>query len=290
MIKDNAGYHWKHLLVGSEGTLGIVTRAVLRLRPLPTTRQTALVATANFEDAIRVLRRLEVSLSGQLSSFELMWNDFYRTMSEAQITQRPQPLAAGQQNYALIEAMGGNQEADAELFTHALTALMEEGLVVDAVIAQSARERDALWAVREDMQPGLAALRPFVSYDVSMAIADMPAFVTAAKAGTIALHPDAAILFYGHAGDGNLHAIVSIGRLDKDIKRGFDTAVYDAVRAVGGSISAEHGIGVDRAAFLTWTRSPTELALMRKLKDALDPGHILNPGKLLTLADPAAAA
>jgi FAD/FMN-containing dehydrogenase len=212
-----------------------------------------------------------------------MWDDFYTTMSEAQLTQRPRPIAAGQPIYALVEAMGGNEEADADLFAGALAQLMEAELVTDAVLAQSARERDALWAVREDLQPGLAPLRPFVSYDVSMAIADMPRFVASAKAALLARHPDATILFYGHAGDGNLHAIVSIGTLDTAIKRGFDTAVYDAVRDVGGSISAEHGIGVDRADFLGWTRSEAELTLMRKIKHAIDPAGTLNPGKLLAL-------
>ncbi|HEX7819326.1 MAG TPA: FAD-binding oxidoreductase [Sphingobium sp.] len=116
MLKDNAGYAWKHLLIGSEGTLGIVTRAVLRLRPLPTTRQTALVAMASFEDAIRVLRRLEIGLSGQLSSFELMWEDFYRTHSQAQLPHRPRPMPLGHPIYALVEAMGGNETLDEELF------------------------------------------------------------------------------------------------------------------------------------------------------------------------------
>ncbi|MCB2073527.1 MAG: FAD-binding oxidoreductase [Novosphingobium sp.] len=281
MLKDNAGYHWKHLLIGSEGTLGIVTKAVLRLRPLPTTRQTALIATDSFEQMIAVLRRLEVSLSGQLSSFELMWDDFYRLHTEAQLGQRPRPMPCGHAIYALVEAMGGNEELDAELFTGALAQLMEEGLVTDAVIAQSARERDALWAVREDLQPGLAPLRPFVAYDVSMAIADMPAFVASARKALLEAWPEATVMFYGHAGDGNLHAVVSIGRMDEEVQRGFDEAVFGAVREVGGSISAEHGVGVERAPYLGWTRSESELALMRTLKRAIDPDGILNPGKLL---------
>ena len=96
-----------------------------------------------------------------------------------------------------------------------------------------------------------------------------------------AAYPEASLMFYGHAGDGNLHAIASIGRMDAGVHRTFDTAIFDAVRAVGGSIAAEHGIGVVRAPFLSWTRSPSELALMRVLKDAIDPHHVLNPGKML---------
>lgn len=281
MLKDNAGYNWKHLLIGSEGTLGIVTRAVLRLRPLPTSRQTALVATETFEQAITVMRRLEVMLSGQLSSFELMWASFFAAMTEAQLSQRARPMALGHGFYALVEAMGGDTQNDTEQFEKALMALVEEGLVADAVIAQSDAQREAIWAVREDMTPGLTPRRPFAAYDVSMGIADMPAFVAAAEARLAREHPDAEVLFYGHAGDGNLHAIVSKGRMDPDIQRSFDLAIFDAIRDVGGSIAAEHGIGVSRAPYLRWTRSDSELALMRTLKHALDPHGILNPGKLL---------
>ena len=281
MLKDNAGYNWKHLLIGSEGTLGIVTRAVLRLRPLPTTRQTALIACGSFEQAIAVLRRLEVALSGRLSSFELMWGDFFAAMTAAQLDQRPAPMAATHGFYAIVEAMGGDAEADVPQFERALMALIEGDVIADAVIAQSEREREAIWAVREDMTPGLAPLRPFASYDVSMGVADMPAFVTAARANVAAAFPGATMLVYGHAGDGNLHAILSIGRMDADVQRGFDTAIFDAVKGVGGSIAAEHGIGISRAPFLAWTRSESELALMRRLKDAIDPGGVLNPGKVL---------
>jgi FAD/FMN-containing dehydrogenase len=284
MLKDNAGYHWKHLLVGSEGTLGIVTKAVLRLRPLPTTRQTALIATRRFEDMIAAMRRLERELSGQLSSFELMWGDFYEVMSTAHLEKWSRPMATGHTLYALVEAMGGNEELDTELFTGSLTRMLEEGLIEDAVIAQSGRERDGLWALRDDLLPGLGPLMPFVSYDVSMAIADMPAFVEAATAALKKTYPEVNILYYGHAGDGNLHATVSLGRLDEEIKRRCNDAVFGAVRDVGGSISAEHGIGMDRMPWLDWTRSESELALMRSIKQAIDPKGILNPGKLLPAA------
>ena len=280
MIKDNAGYNWKHLLIGSEGTLGIVTRAVLRLRPLPTSRQTALLAAADFETMIRVLRRLEVVLSGRLSSFELMWGDFYRQMTDGLMSQRQPPMPQGHAFYAIVEAMGGDEEGDVAQFERALMALIEDGLVADAVIAQADAQREASWAVREDLAPGLAPLRPFASYDVSMGVGDMPAFVAAARA-SLAAFPDLVALFYGHAGDGNLHAILSIGAMDADIQHAFDTAIYDAVRTVGGSIAAEHGIGTTRRAFLPWSRSPSEIALMRSLKAAIDPANILNPGKIL---------
>jgi len=282
MLKDNAGYNWKHLLIGSEGTLGIVTRAVLRLRPLPTTRQTALVATASFRECVQVLRRLEVALSGRLSSFEVMWEDFYARITEAQLVARPRPLPLGYPVYALIEAMGGDEEGDHAQFERALNGLLETSAIQDAVIAQSERERQALWAVREDMQLGIAPMRPFRSYDVSMGVSDMPAFVEVARQNVSTAFPNAQMIFYGHIGDGNLHAIVTIGaQMDKEIQLRLDSSIYQAVRDVNGSISAEHGIGVSRAHFLSWTRSPRELQLMRSLKQVLDPQNLLNPGKLL---------
>lgn len=281
MIKDNAGYNWKHLLIGSEGTLGIVTRAVLRLRPLPSSRQTALVAASSFEAMITTLRRLEVGLAGKLSSFELMWGDFYAAMTEAQLDQRPRAMAATHGFYAIVEAMGGDEEADVDQFQRLLMALIEEGVAEDAVIAQSQREREALWAPRDDMSPGLAPLRPFASYDVSMGVGDMPAFVERAQAALKAAFPDATVLFYGHAGDGNLHAIVSTGKMSTEIQSGFDNAVYEAVRTVGGSIAAEHGIGTQRMAYLGHARSDSEITLMRTLKHALDPDNLFNPGKIL---------
>jgi FAD/FMN-containing dehydrogenase len=281
MLKDNAGYNWKHLLIGSEGTLGIVTRAVLRLRPLPSTYQTALVATLSFEKCVEVLRRLEVTLSGRLSSFEVMWDDFYTRMTQAQLPLRPRPLPLGYPIYVLVESMGGDAESDDAQFERVLNSLLEESAIQDAVIAKSERERQALWAVREDLQLGIAPMRPFRSYDVSMGVSDMVAFVDAARKNISAAFPEAQMIFYGHIGDGNLHAIVSVGAaMDEGIQVRLDTSIFDVVRTVNGSISAEHGIGVARAPFLTWTRSSRELQLMKTLKQALDPQNILNPGKL----------
>jgi FAD/FMN-containing dehydrogenase len=282
MLKDNAGYNWKHLIIGSEGTLGIVTRAVLRLRPLPTTRQTALVAMNDFEACVKVLRRLEVELSGRLSSFEVMWEDFYKRMTEAQLAARPRPLSLGYPVYALVEAMGGDDASDHAQFERALNKLLEDSVIQDAIIAQHEGQRRALWSVREDMQRGLEPMRPIRSYDVSMGVADMPRFVTAARRNISAAFQNAQAIFYGHVGDGNLHAIVTIGApMDAEIQKRLDASVFDAVRDVNGSISAEHGIGMSRAFFLSWTRSPRELQLMRALKETLDPQNILNPGKLL---------
>lgn len=281
-LKDNAGYAWKHLLIGSEGTLGIVTRAVLRLRPLPTSTQTALVALDGFEQAATLLRRLEADLAGQLSTFELMWENFYAHVSEIQLAKRRRPIPTGYPIYALIEALGCNDERDKTTFEQALAAALAEGLIREAVIARSERERGNLWAVRDDLGEAAAALEPFVTFDVSMALSDMEHFVSDSRARLVAQFPTARVMYYGHAGDGNLHLFVCPKSLTHDEELAIEEAVYRAVQAVGGSISAEHGVGQAKRQFLGMTRSPREIALMRSIKAALDPRNILNPNKIFS--------
>jgi FAD/FMN-containing dehydrogenase len=283
-LKDNAGYDWKQLMIGSEGTLGIVTRAVLRLRAMPRSTQTALVACASVEDVGAILRFLQARLAGRLSSFELMWRDFYEFVSEGQRDRRPPPLPADAAIYILIEALGDDSDADAAVFGAALEELFDRGLLSDAVVAASERQRSDLWAVRDDLVEVMADIKPRYAYDVSMALSDMAAFVADTQARVRAVLPDARLMFYGHGGDGNLHVTVGPGAGISDAEALSHDAVYAATQAVGGSISAEHGIGTYKQPYIGLTRSPAELALMRSIKAALDPGNILNPGKVVPAA------
>jgi FAD/FMN-containing dehydrogenase len=283
MIKDNAGYHWKELMVGSEGTLGIVTKAVLRLRPNPLTNQTALVALPSFTMVTKLLRDLEVTLSGQLSSFEVMWCDFFELITTAQLAQRPRPMALGHPFYVLVERLGGDPLVDAEQFERVLADQIQAGVILDAVIAKSGKERQALWAVREDLRGGFDALQPCSVYDVSMALIDMPDFVTRVERNMEANYPGAKLIFYGHAGDGNLHLVVSLGKHRAGNENDVDRIVYQTVQSVRGSIAAEHGIGMSRLPFIGLTRSEAELTLMARLKQALDPQGLLNPGKVVAV-------
>jgi len=277
-LKDNAGYDWKQLLIGSEGTLGIVTRALLRLRIAPRSSQTALLAADSVDDVARILRALEARLAGRLSSFELMWRDFYTFVTVAQ--GRALPMPADYPIYILAEALGDSEGADSDIFNAALHELIEQGLVRDAVIAQSARQRSDLWAIRDDLLEPMAQLKPRCSFDVSMALSDMARFVDLVRAGLAEALPGATVLLYGHGGDGNLHVTVGTNRFAEGEKLA-SGVVYAATRAVGGSISAEHGIGRYKRAYIGFTRSPEELALMRAIKAAFDPADILNPGKVL---------
>jgi FAD/FMN-containing dehydrogenase len=279
-VKDNAGYNWKHLLIGSEGTLGVVTRAVLRLRPRPETTQTAILAVEHFESLISVLRRLETSLPGTLSAFEVMWDKFYEVVTTANAAKRDRPLPLGHRHYVLVEALGSDPVNDPLRFESVLNGLISDGLAADAVIAQSQRDSARLWAVREDLMEPFSALYPMFAFDVSMPIPTMPQFVERASAGIRAAFPDATILIYGHLGDGNLHLVTGVGRGDHEAERIVDEAVYDVVGALHGSISAEHGVGLMKREYLSRTRGPNEIDMMRRIKSALDPNGILNPDKI----------
>jgi FAD/FMN-containing dehydrogenase len=283
-IKDNAGYNWKHLLIGSEGSLGIVTKAVLRLRPLPRSTQTALVAFSSFDDAIRLLRMLDAQLGGQMSSFELMWNSFYSLMSETQRAKRQPPLPQTWPVYALIERMGNDPERDEAGFQEALAGAIEAGVIADAVIAQSERERANLWALRDDLVDAFMPMWPFFAMDMSMAQADMAAFVAETEAGISKHWPDGKIFHFGHAGDGNLHVNVCVGKGDHDTEQLVDDIVYGALAKVKGSIAAELGVGREKQPFIGITRSPEEIELMRTIKKAMDPKNILNPGIIMPVA------
>lgn len=280
-LKDNAGYHWKDLLVGSEGTLGIITRAVLRLRPLPSSTQTALLALRGFDQVPLLLRRLEGRFAGQLSSFELMWNDLYEFSSTARLSARPAPLPAGSPLYALVETLGSDAARDLELFQAGLEEAQSSDLIEDAVIAQTERDRAHFWAIRDDLSELFRPLFPLAAFDISLALSDMPVFVERTRAAILGVFPQSRTFYYGHAGDGNLHLIVSLDADDPDAESKVDMSVYTCVKELGGSISAEHGVGTAKRNFIGFTRSPQELMLMRSIKHALDPNNILNPGKVL---------
>ncbi len=280
MLKDNAGYDWKHLMIGSEGTLGIVTRATLRLRPMPRSTMTAFLAVTGFDGIYGLLRDLDRDLGGQVTSFELMWRELYALVTDY-YKDRTAPLPTDYPIYVLVEAMGGDVEADPARFEAVLAAAIERGQVVDAVIAKSERERAALWAMRDDIGEPMRAKGEMYAFDVSVGLSDMPETVRRTVDAVRADYPDAFILTYGHAGDGNLHFVIGVGEYSSEAEHRVDLAVYGAVQAARGSISAEHGVGLAKRDYLHFSRRPGELALMHMLKRALDPTNILNPGKVI---------
>ncbi len=285
MIKNNAGYDLKHVFVGSEGTLGVITRVVLRLREQPRSQNAALVAVASAEQVIALLKHMDTALGGTLSAFEVMWNDWYRLVTTPPAKSAP-PLSQEHPFYVLVESMGGNQARDDERFEEALGEAIEAGLIEDAVIAKSASEYHALWGIRDDVEQ-VMRFKPLFIFDVSLPIRNMDVYVSGLRATLLDRWPDASLWVFGHMGDGNLHVIVSAGQQDAATRQAVEKMVYEPLKAIGGSVSAEHGIGLEKKPHLHLSRKPAEIELMRLLKRTLDPKGVLNPGKLFDAAVPA---
>lgn len=277
MLKNNAGYDVKQLFIGSEGTLGVVTRAVLSLEENLPFEFDALVALNRFEALPTLLRRLHRSLQGQLVAFEVMWGDYYQAVSAAR--DAPPPLESHYPYYALIRACAAASEAQGT-FELALEAAMEEALVEDAVLAKTREEARRLWSIRENFELLLRDKPQFV-YDVSLPIRHMEAYVAEVRARLGAQWPAHRAYVFGHLGDGNLHWIVLPGEDAPTTHCLADRHVYEPLRKLGGSISAEHGIGTERRGYLAISRGAEEIALMQRLKRWLDPHDTLNPGKVI---------
>jgi FAD/FMN-containing dehydrogenase len=281
VIKNNTGYDLKQLFIGSEGTLGIVTRAVLRLRPLPRSSNTALVAIEDFDQLGRFLRDMDSALGGTLSAFEVMWNDFY-SLIVGYSDHHGQPLQPSHGFYVLLESTGGHEEADKARFESALEEALDEELIVDAVIAQSKQQREDLWAIRDDIEGLAKELFPPMTFDVSLGIPQMDDYVEEVRKQLTERWPDSRMVVFGHLGDGNIHLGLTVGSLEENEVRAVEAIVYGALGRRQGVISAEHGIGLDKRAYLKHSRSEEEIALMKTIKQALDPKGILNPDKIFS--------
>ena len=277
MLKNNTGYDLKQWFIGSEGTLGIVTRAVLRLRPLPRAVQTGFVALNSFADVVRLLKRLGTDLEGRLSAFEVMWRNHYHFLTE-ESGKHQAVVSAQYPYYVLLESSGADAVAEEERFMELLGALMEEGTVADAVVCQTSQQAKNLWAMRDDVETLMQATAPPAVFDISLPIREMEGYIDRLEVTLAEQFPGIRLLVFGHLGDGNLH--LGIGPAHD--RHAVEALVYEGLEAAGGSVSAEHGIGLEKRAFLKHSRSPAELALMRSIKDALDPSGILNPGKIFS--------
>lgn len=277
MLKNNTGYDLKQLFIGSEGTLGVITRLVLRLREAPRSHHTAMIAADHFDQIVGLLRHMDGALGGLLSAFELIDNRFYNVNTGN--GRHAAPLGAAHPYYAIIEAQGSDQERDAALFESVLMQAGDKGLYVDATLAVSARQRDDIWAVREDLQHIVRDFQPFYAFDVSLPVGEMSDYMVQVRERLHAVWPNGAIAFLGHVGDGNLH--IAIGAGGADDREQVERCVYEPLAPFSGSVSAEHGIGLEKRAWLPISRGTAEIDLMRSLKNLLDPAGILNPGKVL---------
>ncbi len=273
--KDNTGYDLKQMFLGAEGTLGIITAAALKLFPKPAEIVTAFAAVRDPASAIALLARLQNATGGQISAFELVPRIGIDLVTK-HIPGTIDPLSAPSPWYVLIEATSG---AGFDLRRVVEDALTNTDLVGDAVIAVSEAQRIALWRLRESMSEAQKKEGPSLKHDIAVPVAAIPAFIAKATAAVLSALPEARPVTFGHLGDGNLHFNFNVPNVTKRTE--IAHLVHDIVHEFAGSISAEHGIGVMKRDELLRYKSATEIDIMRALKRTLDPGNILNPGKIL---------
>jgi FAD/FMN-containing dehydrogenase len=283
MMKNNAGYDLKHLFIGSEGTLGIITRIVLRLFSKPASAMVALCAAEDYSGVLKLLSAARRDLGPLLSAFEVMWPDYWE-MVTTQVKGVRNPFTGDNRKYGayvLVEALGTDPAIDAPRFEAWLEKLLEDGTVPNAVIAQSLADQKALWNVR-DAVGELHQLWPrHLAFDIGLPVSAMNDYARRCKAELDGRVPGCESVFYGHIGDGNVHIVIYRKGVPVQPKDEVEEVVYGLVRQYGGTVSAEHGIGTLKRRWLAHARSPEQIALMQTLKAALDPKNLLNPGKVI---------
>nr|WP_297357426.1 FAD-binding oxidoreductase [uncultured Caldimonas sp.] len=285
--KDNTGYDLRDLYIGSEGTLGIITAATLKLYPRPAARVTALAAVVSLEQAVRLLQLAQARLGAGLTGFEVM-GAFALELVAKHFPQIRQPLGASPW-MVLLEQSDTESEAHARaLFEGMLEAALEQELITDAAVAESIEQSRSLWHLRESIPLAQAEEGLNIKHDISVPVSRIPAFVAHTDAALARAFPGARLVNFGHLGDGNLHynvqAPAGTGAAEflREHEAAVNELVYDAVNAHGGSISAEHGIGALKLEELTRRKPAVALELMRAVKRALDPENRLNPGRLIS--------
>jgi FAD/FMN-containing dehydrogenase len=277
LVKNNAGYDLRHLFIGTEGTLGVVTRAVLKLVPRPATQIAAFCGVGSVEAAVTVLRRLQAALPGMVSAYELMWDSAYARVVGL-TDQIAIPLTGRHRMYVLVECRGSSPGVDQDRFLAALGACQD--LLEDARVEDSLEGVQRLWAVRERIAVEALRMKPLFGFDVSLPVPEMESCVRDIEVELRRVWPGVDLIVFGHLGDGNLHFAVVTGEKTYERKGLVEEIVYRNVGRREGSISAEHGIGFEKRPHLHFCRSDAEAGVMRQLKRALDPRGILSPGRV----------
>ncbi len=275
MIKNNAGYDLKQMFIGTEGTLGVVTKCVLRLREAPISQNTALVGINDFSSIIKFLKYIDSGLGGNMSAFEVMWKEFYDMVTNS-IDKKALPLKPNIPYYILVESMGSNQTKDQEHFESLLSNALEESMIVDAVLAKSEKERMGLWSLRDDVEKQ-SQFGPTLMFDVSLPISQMEKYVANVNNNLNKYWKNFNFIVWGHLADGNLHLVAGVGDLQEKTIKKIERSVYDPLELIGGSVSAEHGIGIEKKPYLHLSRTKEEIDYMKTLKKTFDPKMILNP-------------
>lgn len=281
IIKDNSGYDLKQLFIGAEGTLGIITKVVFRLQEKPKSRSSAIVGINDYEQVIQLLKFMEKGLAGTLTGFELMWQRTYQAMTQPPSTYTP-PLPDHYPYYVFIECLGSNTVNDFNRLEELIGQALEDEIIEDGVLAQSERELQRIWKIREDVSV-LADLAQYDQhFDISLPIPVIGKEIDRAIKELEQLDFVKKIFPFGHVADGNIHFIIGKKDNSPEIIEAINAIIYAKLSHYKGSVSAEHGIGLDKKTYLNTSRTESEIALMCLLKNTLDPLGILNPGRIIS--------
>ena len=282
LLKNNAGYDLKHLFIGSEGTLGMITRVVLRLWPAERFTSCALISCPEAGSITTLFEQARAQLDSALLAFEAMWPSYYElTTSQPGFPQRP--LALGSKLYGVIEVAGRTREASEERLLSFLETALETGILLDAVVAQSEADRTAIWRSREDSDAINHHFAESLSYDIGLELKDVNAFTERLTETFARDLPQSVPHVFGHVGDGNLHVLIGVTESEHAERAKYDRIIYETLTPFAGStISAEHGIGLEKRPYLEQSLPSPVIGVMRELKAALDPQNILNPGKVFS--------
>jgi FAD/FMN-containing dehydrogenase len=284
--KDNTGYDLRDLFIGSEGTLGIITAATLKLYPQPAAATTALAALPTLEAALGLLNLARERLGAALTGFEVM-GDYALALVRKHFAQLPQPLPTAPWTVLLEQSDSEGAEHAQRLFEALLETALERGLISDAAVASSIEQSRSMWHLRESIPLAQSVEGPNIKHDIALPVSAIPRFVAQTDAALRSAFPGVRLVDFGHLGDGNLHYNVQApegvdaAQFLAQHEHAVNTLVYDALAPFGGSISAEHGIGALKRDELAQRKSQVALALMRSIKSALDPRGLLNPGRVL---------
>jgi len=292
--KDNSGYDLRHLLMGAEGTLGIITAAVLKLAPKPKAYATAMIAARSLGDALDILNDLQDATGGGVEAFEYMPRDYM----QAHLDHKPNARQPFNQMYdvnimveiattvdAMAQPDATGQIALVSLLEQTLALFLEHGAILDAVVAQNSFQRAEMWERREAAAELTLRLPNLVNNDVAVPLDQVPIFLDRAEEALRQVDPDVRLMVVSHLGDGNIHYAASASTADPQLKDAIMQCVEDIVLDLGGSFSAEHGIGQAKLSSMRRRKDPVAMSAMWQIKRALDPNNIMNPGKLLPKLD-----
>jgi FAD/FMN-containing dehydrogenase len=284
--KDNTGYDLRDLFIGSEGTLGVITGATLKLHPQPAATTTALAALPSLEAAVALLQLAQARLGAALTGFEVMGHEALGLV-RTQMPQLAQPLPPSAWTVLLAQSDSESEAHAQTLFEALLETALERGLINDAAVASNLEQSKAMWYLRESIPMAQAMLGANIKHDIALPISRVARFVSETDAALLRAFPGIRLVDFGHLGDGNLHYNVQAPdgvdatTFVETHEQAVNKIVYDAVDAHGGSISAEHGIGAMKRDELAARKSPVALQMMRAIKQALDPRGLMNPGRVL---------